>query len=261
MAITFHGSVSTFIAVGNNQLKQNLFVIENGYAARHNIRIRRMVLQVDTINVLTSVMPQVKISRMSVASTGGVILPKSSLIDTTETSDNALILKQTIYPGTNITATEGQPIWQEYGNRMHTGFSQILGDDSSFLPDLIKDVPLIMKPGENLLVQVVGAVVATNAGITTNWWLQVMWEEDSIAVFNISGVVTLSSTPVSGAKVLVLEADDEAGTNIRLVGIQTTDLNGLWASTIRSGAVGSAFVQYVSGGTYYTAPGSPYLES
>lgn len=32
-----------------------------------------------------------------------------------------------------------------------------------------------------------------------------------------------------------------------------------WASTIRTGKVGAAFVQYESGGTKYTAPGSPYL--
>ena len=38
-----------------------------------------------------------------------------------------------------------------------------------------------------------------------------------------------------------------------------TPAGGTWASTIRTGKVGSAFVQYESGGTKYTAPGSPYL--
>lgn len=261
MAITFHGSIATFIALGNDQTKQNLLVIQNDYGSRHNVNIRRLLFQLDTINVLTTVMPQVKASRMSVMSTGGIELPKSAIIDTNETSDPYISIFQTEYPGTNIVGTEGQPVWQQMGSRMHTGFSQIIGDDNSQLPQLIEDQPFILHPGENLLIQVVGATAPSNASITNNWWLQVMWEEDSLPVFNISGTVTLAASPVSGARVMVMEADDEVMTNARLVEVKSTDAFGAWSSTIRSGCVGSAFVQYVSGGNYYTAPGNPYLES
>jgi hypothetical protein len=87
-----------------------------------------------------------------------------------------------------------------------------------------------------------------------------MWEEDSLPTFAISGVVTLSAAPVSGAKVMVIQADDEVMTNATLVEVKTTNALGEWASTILSGKVGAAFVQYENGGTYYTAAGNPFLE-
>ena len=87
-----------------------------------------------------------------------------------------------------------------------------------------------------------------------------MWEEDALSTFAISGTVTLSAVPVSGARVVVVEADDQLMTNAVLVEIITTPAGGTWASSIKTGKVGAAFVQYTSGGTYYTAYGSPYLE-
>ena len=117
-----------------------------------------------------------------------------------------------------------------------------------------------MRPGESLLCQVVGATTASNARLANNWWVQAEWEEDPIATFAISGTVTLSGSPVSGAKVMVLEADDTAMTNAVLVEVVTTAAGGTWASSIKTGKVGAAFVQYTNGGTYYTAPGSPYLQ-
>jgi hypothetical protein len=57
----------------------------------------------------------------------------------------------------------------------------------------------------------------------------------------------------------VIEADDINMTNQVLVEKIVTGAGGTWASSIKTGKVGAAFVQYESGGTYYTAPGSPYL--
>jgi len=39
-----------------------------------------------------------------------------------------------------------------------------------------------------------------------------------------------------------------------------TPPGGAWTSTISTGKVGAAFVQYWVGATYYTTPGSPYLQ-
>jgi len=64
---------------------------------------------------------------------------------------------------------------------------------------------------------------------------------------------------VSGAIITVIEADDESMTNPVLVEKIVTAAGGTWASSITTGKVGAAFVQYKSGATYYTAPGSPYL--
>jgi len=129
------------------------------------------------------------------------------------------------------------------------------------LPKLIADTgrELKLRPGESLLVRVVGAAVAANAALSNNWTASVAIEEDQKSTFAISGTVTLSGSPVTGAKVMVMEADDTAGTNMFLREVITTPAGGTWSSSILTGKVGSAFVQYTSGGTYYTAPGSPYL--
>ena len=99
-----------------------------------------------------------------------------------------------------------------------------------------------------------------NARLSNYWWVACEWEEDPIATFAISGTVTLSGSPATGAIVTVVEADDESMTNPVLVETITTGAGGTWASSIKTGKVGAAYVQYKSGATYYTAPGSPYLE-
>jgi hypothetical protein len=93
-----------------------------------------------------------------------------------------------------------------------------------------------------------------------NWMVLCSWEEDSISTFSISGNVTLGGVAISGAKVYVIEADDRSGTNAVLREVVTT-VSGAWSSTIKTGKVGAAFVQYETGGALYTAPGSPFLES
>lgn len=259
MAITYQGIVASFPIMGNNQLLQNLFVFENGIASRVNAYIRRLVVQNDAIVALTSVMPLVKVSRPTADPVGGIFLPKCPF-DTAQTSDSAIQIRASIAFGTPITATEGQPAWGEYTQRLHTGYGKALDMDAVMLPQLVQDQDFILKPGQSLLVQVSGATVASNPSLGNNWFVQAMWEEDSLPIFNISGVVTLNSAPVNGAKVMVLQADNEALDNAVLVEVKTTNESGEWSSTILSGKVGAAFVQYVSGGTYYTAPGNPYLE-
>jgi hypothetical protein len=142
---------------------------------------------------------------------------------------------------------------------MHTTAEQVLGDDHSSLPRLVDTQNFKLRPGQSLLLTVVGATTASNAALTNNWLVNCIWEEDAIATFAISGTVTLSGSPVSGAIVTVIEADDINMTNAVLRETIVTPAGGTWASSIRTGKVGAAFVQYENGGTKYTAPGSPYL--
>jgi hypothetical protein len=116
-----------------------------------------------------------------------------------------------------------------------------------------------LRPGQSLLVTVVGATSLSNAALTNNWLTNCIWEEDAIATFAISGTVTLSAAPVAGAIVTVIEADDINMTNAHLLKTIVTPAGGTWAADILTGKVGAAFVQYETGGTLYTAPGSPYL--
>jgi len=151
--------------------------------------------------------------------------------------------------------------------RMHTAVEQQRPEYESehlharnLIPTVAKDIAdLVIRPGQALLVKVVAATAASNPFSTNAYAVQCSWEEDAIATFAISGTVTLSAAPVSGAIVTVIEADDTSMTNAVLRETITTGAGGTWTSNIRTGKVAAAFVQYENGGTYYTAPGSPYL--
>ncbi len=258
MAISFIGSIPSATTIGNDSTTQNLCTITNKIGSRVNIIIRRATAKIDTLAALTSVMPQVKLRRATSIS-GGAILSKTAW-QTTQSSSDSVEIRTAIIDGQPITATAGNIIWQQYCSRMHTIVEQVIAPDNNILPLLVENHDFIIRPGESILVQVVGASVASNAALSSNWFTEFMWEEDEIATFAISGTVTLSAVPVAGAIVTVVEADDELMTNQVLVEKIVTGAGGTWASTIKTGKVGAAFVQYKSGATYYTAPGSPYLE-
>lgn len=259
MAVTFKGAAMFPVVVGNNATTQHLFSIENGVGSRVDVNIRRLTVQMDAVAALTSVMPQVKVSR-GVSISGGIILDKSKF-STLQTSDVGVSIRSALAEGSAITATAGDTIWQQFASRMHTVVEQVIGLDESGLPRLVESslFNLKLRPGESLLVTVIGATVASNAALSNNWLVNCAWEEDAIATFAISGTVTLSAVPVAGAIVTVVEADDNSMTNAVLRETIITPAGGTWASSIRVGKVGAAFVQYESGGTLYTAPGSPYL--
>ena len=259
MAVTFKGAAMFPVVIGNDSTVQHLCAIHNGIGSRVNVNVRRLAVQLDTIAALATVMPQVKVSR-GVSISGGIMLDKATF-STLQASDVGVTIRSALGEGSAITATQGNTIWQQYVARMHTLVEQVLGSDESAMPRLI-DSPsfdLKLRPGESLLVTVIGASVASNAALANNWLVDCAWEEDAIATFAISGTVTLSAVPVAGAIVTVVEADDASMTNAVLREVIVTPAGGTWASSIRTGKVGAAFVQYESGGTKYTAPGSPFL--
>jgi len=259
MAVTFRGGVQVPIVFGNDATTQNLLTIENQIGSRVDVNIRALTVQMDPITALTTVMPQVKVSRATAIS-GGVKLDRAKFL-TTETPDPFVVIRSAMAEGSPITATAGDTVWQEYATRLHTAVEQVKSNNGVVLPGLIRDTgkEFKLKPGESILVRIVGSAVSSNPALGNNWWASVILEEDQKSTFAISGTVTLSGSPVTGAKVMVMESDDTAGTNMFLREVITTPAGGTWSSSILTGKVGSAFVQYTTGGTYYTAPGSPYL--
>ncbi len=265
MAVTYRGAVQTLVIAGNDATTQNLFVIENGIASRVNVIIHRLTFASDALAVLTSIQSVVKTSRATSVS-GGVVLAKAPFTST-QTSDAAVVFRARANETGAITATAGGTLWSQLATRMHTAVEQQqpevdseLLHERTLLPtvaDTIAD--FILRPGEALLVRLVAATAASNPSTSSNYVVACAWEEDAIATFAISGTVTLSGSPVSGAVVTVIEADDINMTNAVLRETITTGGGGTWASNIRTGKVAAAFVQYENGGTYYTAPGSPYL--
>ena len=259
MAVTFNGGMQFPVVIGNDSVTQHLFSLENSIGSRVDVYPQRLLVQNDTIAALTSVMPQVKVSRGTSIS-GGVLLDKGKF-DTLQTSDAFVRVRSAMGEDSAISASAGTTIWQQFCGRMHTVVEQVLGSDESALPRLIDNQSFRMKlqPGESMLVTVVGAANASNAALANNWSISCEWEEDTRSTFAISGTITLSGSPVSGARVMVMESDDVAGTNMFLRETIVTGAGGTWASSILTGKVGAAFVQYENGGTFYTAPGSPFL--
>lgn len=264
MAVTFTGFASSPVIFGNDATVQTVMTVENAASSRVNVILRDLHLSVDPLVALTAVMPLVKTSR-GINISGGVIVPKATY-KTTQTSDAAVTVRCAMGEGAPITATAGDIIYQQFRTRVHTAVEQVAEYagaggvvDYGCLPPVLLDKNFILRPGQAVVVQVVAAAGTSNAALANNWNGYVAWEEDAIATFAISGTVTLSGSPVSGAIVTVVEADDVNMTNAHVREIITTPAGGTWASSIRTGKVGAAFVQYESGGTKYTAPGSPYL--
>ena len=243
--------------IGNDAVTQHLFALENQIGSRVDVNVRRLTVQNDPVVALASVMPQVKVSR-GVNISGGVLLDKATFL-TTQTSDPYVKIRSALAEGSRIDATAGNTVWQQYASRVHTAVEQVQATDESLLPRLVDTFDFKLRPGESMLVTVSGAVAASNPALSNNWLMNCIWEEDTRPTFAISGTVTLSGSPVPGAIVTVIEADDLDMTNQYIREKIVTPAGGNWASTITSGKVGAAFVQYRVGGTYYTAPGSPYL--
>ncbi|TXH53712.1 MAG: hypothetical protein E6Q97_12585, partial [Desulfurellales bacterium] len=232
MAVSFRGTCSTLTIFGNDATTQNLFVIENGIASRVNIIVRRLTFGADALVALASVMNVLKTSRATSVS-GGVILEKPKFVGT-QTSDPAVVFRAQANETAPITATAGDTLWTQFANRLHSAVEQqLLEDDSeriktrNLLPFMEHGVgELTIRPGESVLVRVVAATAASNARNSMNYAVRCSWEEDEIATFAISGTVTLSGSPVSGAIVTVVEADDIDMTNAVLRQVITTGAGG-----------------------------------
>jgi hypothetical protein len=261
MAITFRGTVKSYIQFGNDAITQNIFTIENGYKSRVNVNILRLLTTDDSIVALATVMPIIKTARASGIS-GGVILEKVPF-DTLQTSDENTVFRAQIAETARINATPGDTVWQNYLLRMHTAVEQQVGEERNFLPLLTKNlnIKMVLHPGESLLSRVYASAAASNSINMHNYAVECVFEEDAISTFTIGGIVTLSGVPQADAKVMVIEADNVLLTNAFLREVITTPAGGTWSSTIRTGKVGAAFVQYKNGTIYYTAPGSPFLSS
>lgn len=261
MAITFGGGVSSPVMQGNDAVTQALFVIQNGIGSRVNVLVRELNVDVDNIVALAAVRPLVKTSRCT-APSGGITLPKQAL-DTAQVSDPAVVFRSAMGESAPVTVTPGTIVCQQMLVRAHTAAEQMFapknGLGTTCLPYPVATKDFVIRPGQSVAVQLVGAIGTSNAALSNYFNATCIWEEDAIATFAISGTVTLSGSPVSGAIVTVLEADDASMTNAVLRETIVTGAGGTWASSILTGKVGAAFVQYENGGTKYTAPGSPYL--
>ena len=187
MAITYIGSVATNYISGSATTQQNLFTLENsGSTSSVIVRIKRLVVQMDATAVLTVAMPLVRTSRTVSLPTGGTQLIKGQF-DTLSGSSASVIARSATTVGTGsgstiltpITASEGATMWQQYTMRLHTAVGQVLGLDNCVLPILTENSPVILRPNESILVQV-NSSPATSHPKTNRWFVQCVWEEDTV---------------------------------------------------------------------------------
>ncbi len=261
MAVTYRGSFKTSAIFGNDATSQNLVAIINPVNSRYDIKIRRLVLQNDNLVASSQIMPLCRTSRCAISSISGGVDLEISPFDASNTSASGIVIKAQVNETARVTATPGTTIWQQFISRLLTAVEQQQGADSNMLSYLIADTgkDFVLHPGEALLIHLTVTNVSANSINMNSVFIQGIFEEEPVSTYAISGTVTLSAAPVSGAIVTIVEADDESMTNQRIIEKIVTGAGGTWASSIRTGYVGAAFVQYKFGGTYYTAPGSPYL--
>lgn len=145
MAITFTGGVMVPTAFGNDAVTQHIFALENHIGSRVDVNVRRLTVQNDPLTALTSVMPQVKVSR-GVNISGGIMLDKAQF-RTTETSDPFVKIRSALGEGSPITATRGDTIWQQYTSRLHTAVEQVIASDEPLLPRLVDTFDFKLEAG------------------------------------------------------------------------------------------------------------------
>lgn len=172
-------SIGGFRTLGTAATPQNLMTIENIDATKL-IYVRRVVVQLDATAVLTSVMPQVKLSRATAVPTGGTALNKGQFDTNNASNANSIIRCGTASDGgaaTAITATAGTTLWQQYCMRMHTVVGQVLAPDNNVAPLLVDTQDLILRQNQALLIQIVASAGASNPA-TNHWFCNIVWEED-----------------------------------------------------------------------------------
>jgi hypothetical protein len=172
-------SACTFRTLGSVGTNQFLFSLENQTGSGKDIKLRRLVLQMDATSALAAVMPLFKTSRTTGLPSGGTALTKVPF-DTANTSVSGVVARgATASDGgaaTAITATSGATAWQQFAMRLHTAVGQVLALDNNLLTVLVENNDFVLKPGEGIVVECVAAAGTSNPS-TNHYMVMCAWEE------------------------------------------------------------------------------------
>lgn len=271
MAILYTGSTTTQKILGSATTSQNVIVCENGRNSSRTLVLRYAGMQMDISGAaaLAAVKPWVRVYRGSFSYsnlTDSIILPKGAF-DSSLTSDTYIKFWSAYSPDaltqwSSVVATNSTKQWSKFAPfRMHTAVEQVNAMwEVTLLPALLSNQNYDMNiyPGEALIFTVEAAAGTSNPQ-NNNWIFNLVWTEETLSTYTISGTVTLSGTGVDGAEVTVIVADDTSMTNAYLHSIQVTAGGGLWSAAIPTGKIAYAYAQNYTGGVYYTAPGNPFV--
>jgi hypothetical protein len=265
MAITWRGSTSTPPIMASPDNGEWVFALVNTFRSRRHINIVRFAATGDSIENSTTaghIMPLLKTWRVPAANvSGGVEILRRPAWDTTiDDPDPAIRLLYAGYgqsEANRITVT-GQtgPVWQQFIQRSATAVRQRRSSDNSMLSRVSAVDDFHLYPGEAIAVSWQFGTQPVGGSIFFN----IAWEEDETdAGFTLGGTVTLSGSPVSGAKVHILTDSDRDMPDPQIEQV-VTDGSGEWSKTLATGVKASVFVQHREGETFYTDEGKPYIE-
>jgi len=285
MAVLFTGIASTQRISGTGLGNQNCFAIENGLGSNRLVRVRAGSAVMDPSAFATAIAkPSITMYRGSMtepAGTGakaskqdGAILIRKGSFDQTQTSEDYVRLWCAFSPDglgiSNLTATLAAPSWHKFNQRMHDLTGQIMtadpvDGDYAFLPRIVDDLTnfnLTLYPGEAFVwaIEPGSAATAANNPLTNQWLLNLVWTEETLNTYTISGNVKLASVGVVGAEVIVVVADDNTTlANAFIHSVNTTTAGGAWSAAIPNNKYAYAYAQNFTGGIYYTSPGAPFV--
>jgi hypothetical protein len=169
-------SAATFRTPGDGTARQTLFVLQNTGTARI-VRIRRIVLQVDPTGSLVAIMPLFRLCRIT-GYTGGQALSKVAWSATASDATIQARGRNTSDGGTqtNIVATIGETMWQQYASRLASQVGQILGEDQNIAPMAIESNPIVLRQNQGILVYIESPAGTSNPN-TAHYFVQCAWDE------------------------------------------------------------------------------------
>jgi hypothetical protein len=173
-------STATFRTPGSVLPTQNLFVLINTGANRI-VHVLDMKLSVDATAVHTVIMPIFRLARIS-SYTGGQALNKVPWGANASHADVVAIGRNTSDGGaqTDIVASPGPTIWQQFAMRMISVVGQVVGDDNNIAPVIITNTPIVLRENQGLLVYFTCAVPHHNP-ITNHYIVSAAWGEEVVA--------------------------------------------------------------------------------
>lgn len=169
-------SCSSFRTAGLASADHNLFSIGLTGGATVSIAIKQIVAVMESTAALLTVPPVVSLMRVTGTPTGGTNLNKTKL-STTWPSSQAVAAGATASDGgaaTAITATAVERVWSVQRPRLATAVGYVQSLQQSLAPFDTEVCPLVVAPGEYLVVRAVQAATATD-----HYIINAMWEEFS----------------------------------------------------------------------------------
>lgn len=169
-------AVSTFRTPGLAVTPHNLFTLENLAAnpATFLVGVRRLTIQM-VATAATAALTTYRMWRTTTVPTGGTVMTKTSRdsADALNANVNARMAVSADAVATAITYAlpATNPMWQQSQPVMLTS-GVWNGDDNSLIPVIFQDDPLVIRPGQSILIAATTASVAS-----ASYVINCSWEE------------------------------------------------------------------------------------